>query len=71
MPRKNRTKDATPNYTTEYIHLPHRTDLKRITLEPTKTICINMDAMPWGWEHVVKHFDDELLRIIRKKRGGM
>lgn len=68
MARKNRTKDATPTYTTEYIHLPHRSDLKRIILEPTKTICINMDAMPWGREHTVKRFDDELLRIIRRHR---
>lgn len=66
--RKNHTRKAPANYTTEYIRLPHRPDLARITLEPMKTICINMCAFPGcDREYIAKRHDDHLLQIIQRQ----
>lgn len=54
-------------YTTEYVSVPRRPDLARVTAEPTKTIYINMTAAPWATsEYTIKHGDDPLLLKLAK-----
>ena len=54
-------------YTTEYVSIPHRPDLVKVTAEPTRTVYINTTAAPWATaEYTIKRGDDPLLaRIMR------
>ena len=54
-------------YTTEYVSVPHRPDLVKVTAEPTKTVYINTAAAPQAaTEYTIKRGDDPLLaRIMR------
>lgn len=68
--RKNHTKNSPTTYTTEYVRIPSRPDLYKITAEPLKTIYINVCAGWWAHdERTIRNPDDPILRKIMK--GGV